>query len=418
MQLQSPERETPHPSKLGGRKGERGGGTSREGQPAHDIAGALKGYRVLRYAAHSQARGVLTRQALALGVLRGKYPGDTFRTIDCLVKRHSYFVQVNHSAEFNAASYTGLVTCGSVWACPLCAAKIQERRRGEIEQAMSAMAAAGAQAVMVTFTFPHRAFHSLGELVSKQAEAFKFLRRGSPWCRLKQSIGFRGLVRSLEVTHGQNNGWHPHTHELWFVDPSCNVNQLRCDLVKRWATACKRAGLLASDNIADEPAFFCHSVDVRGEVDSGDYLAKQDDSRSWGMAHEIAKATSKGGRAKGVHPHRFLVRGEAGDDARYLEYVQVMKGRRQLYWSQGLKAACGIGEVTDEELAERPETAAYLLALIPAPAWSYVIGNDARCEVLDAVEAGGFEALCSLLRCLGVPAASMPVHPVKEVQDG
>ena len=31
--------------------------------------------------------------------------------------------------------------------------------------------------------------------------------------------GFKGLIRSLEVTHGAN-GWHPHTHELWFLKGS------------------------------------------------------------------------------------------------------------------------------------------------------------------------------------------------------
>jgi hypothetical protein len=127
------------------------------------------------------------------------------------------------------------------------------------------------------------------------------------------------------------------------------------------------------------------------------------------MAHEIAKSSSKAGRSSGVHPHRFLVRHDPGDDQLYLEYVYAMKGRRQLYWSQGLKAKCSIGEVTDEELADQIEQGAYLLAMIPAPAWNYVIGNDARLEILDAAESGGFDAICKLLRLLGVPEGSMPL---------
>lgn len=342
--------------------------------------------------------------------LTSPYPGDVFRTIDCMTKRHAYFVKLHHNAEFNAASYSGLVTCGSVWACPVCAAKIQERRRGEIEQGMTAMQSKGLVPIMVTFTFPHYAFQSLGELLDRQADAFKRLRSGKAWQGLKASIGFEGLIRSLEVVHGAN-GWHPHTHEIWFVQPGVSDFILRTRLAHLWAQACHKAGLLTGNTVYDEPAFFAYSVDVRCNVDSADYLAKQDDSRRWGMADEVARATSKNGRAKGVHPHHFLIRRAAGDAQRYVEYVHGMKGRRQLFWSHGLKAACGIGEVSDDVLAEQPEVGASLLALIPAPAWKFVIDNQARCELLDAAEAGGLDAVCALLRSLDVPERFMPVTP-------
>lgn len=333
--------------------------------------------------------------------------GDVFRTIDCMAKRRQYFVEVLHNAQHNAASYGGLVTCGSVWACPICAAKIQERRRGEIEQGIAAMKAQGYEPLMVTFTFSHRSWHRLGDLVLQQADAFKRLRAGRQWQEFVRSIGFAGLVRSLEVTHGAN-GWHPHTHELWFAEPGQCTLKLKARLAQLWARACNRAGLL--DDVGD-PAFACYSVDVRGDVDSGDYLAKQDDSRRWGIAHEVAKATSKQGRAKGVHPHHFLIRNAAGDPALFVEYVNAMKGRRQLFWSHGLKARCGVDEVSDETLAEQPEEGARLLALLTPQAWTFVVGNDARCELLDAAETGGFDAVCALLLALGVPRAALPVMP-------
>ena len=96
-------------------------------------------------------------------------------------------------------------------------------------------------------------------------------------------------------------------------------------------------------------------------------------------------------------------------------YRNAMKGRRQLFWSHGLKEKCAISEVTDEALAQQIEEGAALLALIPATAWRYVVGNDARCELLDAAETGGFDAVCYLLRSLGVPELSMPVRAVEQV---
>lgn len=355
---------------------------------------------------------ILTLEAMRMqhnGETDKTYLGDVFRTIDCMQRRHSYFVKVNHHAAYGSASYAGLVTCGSVWACPVCAAKIQERRRGEIEQALSWHAEVnGGQAIMVTFTFPHVRFDTLRDLLDKQAHAFKLLRKGRVYGELMKSLGFLGLVRSLEVTHGQN-GWHPHTHELWLVGSDVQTLMLRARLVELWKSACIRAGLL--DPAADHYAFEMHSVDVRAEVDSADYLAKQDDSRAWGLADEISKASSKAGRAKGVHPHHFLVRQDPGDNERYLEYVKGMKGKRQLFWSHGLKGKVGITDVTDEVLADQEEAGAVLLAAIPAPAWKYVTGNDARCELLDAAELGGFDAVCNLLRSLGVPTVHLPLTP-------
>ncbi|WP_223932393.1 hypothetical protein, partial [Aeromonas caviae] len=34
---------------------------------------------------------------------------------------------------------------------------------------------------------------------------------------MRQTLGYRGLVRGLELTYG-SNGWHLHTHEMWLVD--------------------------------------------------------------------------------------------------------------------------------------------------------------------------------------------------------
>ena len=113
---------------------------------------------------------------------------------------------------------------------------------------------------------------------------------------------------------------------------------------------------------------------------------KQDDSRRWGFAEELSKATSKAGRAKGVHPHHFLVRKAPGDRALH-QYVQAMKGRRQLFWSNGLKAQVGVDDVSDEVLADESQ-AAEILGRMTTEDWGVVRGNDARAELLDIAEEG------------------------------
>lgn len=340
--------------------------------------------RAIRYQAQSQGRYWLRQEASKIDP--SKHPGDVFRSADCRYSNHSD-VAVNWSPAYQAAHYSGLVTCGSVWACPICASRIQERRRLEIEQAIEWATSEGLVSVLVTFTFPHKVWQTLADLIGQQRQAFKYLRQTTRWRAIRAAGGF---IRSLEVTHGQN-GWHPHTHELWFCDPA-NIPTLS-KLVDLWQAACTKVGLLDLADTATAAAFRVHSVDVKVDMTAGDYLAKQDDSRTWGFSHEVAKATSKSGRAKGVHPHHFLVRQSAADRQHYIEYVQGMKGSRQLFWSPGLKASVGLDEITDEVIADESREAADILALLSPDQWKLIRGNDARVELLEAAEQGGLSGI-------------------------
>lgn len=386
-----PEKETPHPSKLGGERGNAGQAPTGVDGSAEHSAATVRARRAQRFQAQGEARRILTARAGAIHP--GEFAGDVYRTIDCKWSRVASEVGVWLDQKHGAAHYSGIATCGSVWACPICAAKIQERRRGEVENAMAWAKGAGLTPVLVTLTFPHSAFDELRTLLAKQADALARFRRSRAYRALMQRLGFAGLIRSLEVTHGAN-GWHPHVHELWFVErPGAWSEVVRC-----WEAACRAAGLLEEAKV---DAFRLHAVDVQVDVSSGDYLAKQDDSRSWGLAHEVSKAASKQGRAKGVHPHHFLIRRAPGDAARYVEYVEGMKGRRQLFWSPGLKGKVGVAEKTDEEVAQEETEKAREVCTLTRHAWRVVRGNDARAELLDAAERGGETGVEALLRSLG-----------------
>lgn len=370
--------------------------------------------RAERYCALSMAREWLGRRAFQIDPQAN--PGDIYRTHDCRWARRAPDVGVHFSAQYQSAHYSGLATCASVWACPVCAAKIQQRRRGELAQLVNWAYAQGHEPIMVTLTFPHCRFDSLADLLSKQREAFRIFRAGKAWQSFKQRHGFQGLVRSLELTHGRN-GWHPHTHELWVVDPldKRERNAFVEYVLERWAKACRKAGLLDGADARAERDFYAHSTDVRFQVKDSDYLAKQDSARAWGVDRELAASTSKKGKAKGVHPHEFLVRQAKGDFDLFLEYVNAMKGSRQLYWSTGLKAKVGVDELTDETLAEETREQADLLGLLTPEQWRVVRGNDARAELLDAAESGGWPACLALLASLGCELDSYQLNQLREV---
>ena len=61
-----------------------------------------------------------------------------------------------------SAGYSGLASCGSIWACPQCAAKIATRRADELSKVMRAVDEAGGSAFLLTLTMRHPAGDRLG----------------------------------------------------------------------------------------------------------------------------------------------------------------------------------------------------------------------------------------------------------------
>lgn len=381
---------------------------------SHDVRDVIAGNRAERYRLLSCARSIFVGAGRRSGI---EYPHDYHRTAKCkFIRRSSEPVSVYIAPAHGAAFYTGLVTCGSVWACPICAAKVQERRREEISKSIDWCYASGFQPVMVTLTFPHQSWHKLGDLLEQQAKALQRLRAGQPWGRFKSSMDFQGLIRALELTHG-TNGWHPHTHELWFVKKDADAEKMKTEITKRWASACIRAGLLSPNKVG---AFSEYAVNVKGNCSNSDYLAKQDDSKNWGVDREIAKASTKAGKEKGIHPFGLLARAADGDrrsSRLFLIYSIAMKGRRQLVWSAGLKDRIGLNDKSDEILAEESAEAADLLGMLSADDWRMVRTVEARAQVLRAAEQGGWKAIQALLSALVLGLASRPMAGTPQVPE-
>lgn len=363
-------------------------GSTRNLLPPPSVREKLWSSRAERYELLAAARGTFLWKGKKEGL---KHPHDWHRTAKCKWVMISTTVGIHLSREHQKAFYTGLMNCGSVWACPVCAAKVQERRRTEIQQAIDWVYENGLQPVMVTLTFPHYRWNKLSDLVSQQADALKRLRAGSPWSRFKDRVGYQGLIRALELTYGANS-WHPHTHEIWIVDSNAKADEMRVQILERWKSSCARAGLLDLTDANQVAAFEAHSVDVKGWVTASDYLAKQDDSRHWGIDREMAKASTKSGKSKGIHPFGLLADAAEGDKksgALFIEYADVMKGKRQLFWSKGLKSRVGIEDMTDEQLVEEDQDIADMLAQLEVEHWRLIREGNKRAQLLELVERGG-----------------------------
>ena len=338
----------------------------------------VKEARQKRFALSSAIRKIFIAEGKKRGLL---IPTKIHRQSLCKWAMTGDFVHLMRDDSTAKAFFSGVQTCGSVWCCPVCANRIQEVRRQEIAIGMKHFIAQGKQAVMVTFTFPHTLSDSLKELLAKQKVAFEKLRAGNVWTLFKNRIGFEGLVRSLEVTRG-GNGWHPHTHELWFCNDDQDEEKFKEFLINRWLEMCQKVGLVG-DEPAQIEAFTKHSVDVRFHCDTSDYLAKMDDKTHWGVDREIAKASSKQGKAKGMHPFELAHRGYS---QLWIEYSEAIKGKSQLYWSPGLKDVVGIADKTDKELAKEQDNEPLLVGELSKDEWFNVLSKELRAYVLDWVE--------------------------------
>lgn len=336
--------------------------------------------RVQRFALQSVARRFLPKS----------------RTDKCLRLRSGHSeIQVWKSKEHGTTSYSGLQTCGSVWACPVCSAKISERRRVELQGAMAAHKAAGGAVNMLTLTAPHQRSDPLAELLAKQAKALNKFWADRPVKAVFQEMGVIGQVRALEVTHGrkspQNNGWHPHYHVLLFcgmgVDlPTFDQVQMmdwQLRLYRAWARCCVGAGLGAPT-----PA---HGLKLDDGTKAAKYVSK------WGLEDEMTKGHTK----KALHgetPFDFLRSYLADSEdkqagALFHEFATTFKGKRQLHWSKGLKDLYNVGDQSDDEVAASQDDLARLLGIITLDQWRDVLAVDGRGVVLQLAASGGWDAV-------------------------
>jgi len=348
--------------------------------------------RVERYRLLSEARRLLQIEGKKAGL---SHPANFHQTAKCNYYRFGEFVKINKSVEHSKTFYSGVVQCGRVYTCPVCAAKVQERRRIEIAQAFDYAYNNDKKVIMVTFTFPHHNKQPLKDMLLKQSLAFKKFRQGNVWQKKKANVGFLGLIRSLEVTYGDLNGWHPHTHEAWIVDQKVNAEEFREWIARRWFNVCANSGLLP-DGFHKFDKFLEHSVQITDWASNSDYLAKLDDSKHWGADRELAKGNVKQAKGKGSHPFDLLsksIDGEKQSRVLFSEYADAMRGKAQIFWSRGLKSLVGVDELTDEQLATMEFDPAFPLGQLDKQDWSLIVKNQKQAFILDLAETSGFEGV-------------------------
>lgn len=347
------------------------------------------------------------RRALAyvLQQTTRKLLGPSHPVHSCLwwLARGATAVEVSYSPSRGAARYRKLMTCGSVWACPVCSAHVSERRAEEIRSALAKHTEHGGSAGFATFTVSHKHDDALEAVLDGFLAAFRYLTSKPSYKRLRVRHGVLGFVRVLEVTYGRN-GWHVHAHVLYFFDgerDAAALCEFENELFPLWESAAVRSQLTMSRR---------HGLQVKrayGTVE--EYLAKFGHGPRWDVSREMTKGHLKTGRSiaglKSLTPWELLLAAHDGDTrcgVLFRTYAEKFKGRAQLQWSLGLRKLL-LGEDTpasDHTLAIAGEVDDLTAGEISPSQWESLKRASARARLLEIVEAdeGRWDTAAEFLR--------------------
>jgi hypothetical protein len=253
--------------------------------------------------------------------------------------------------------YAGLASCGSVWACPVCNAKVQAVRRLEVGTALAWGVSEGG-AAFGAYTVRHHRGDPLDPLWRSLSACWNRVNTDKVVRTVRADLGHLGFIRAAEVTDGAK-GWHPHLHPVHLFGKRVtdgDIADLHREQYRAWASAAARLGLGAPTTDAQH----LHRVTAeRGLGGLDDYFTKtvyRPDSRAvgWEMTSTQTKSRTRASESRVPWEYLHAVHREGNADAldRWREWEQGSKGKRALTWSRGLRSRVGLDqEAADEDIA-------------------------------------------------------------------
>lgn len=315
-------------------------------------------------------------------------------------------VKVTGSGPERRAGIAGVQSCGSVWVCPCCAAKISAHRQGEIELALGRWHERGGRVGLLTLTMRHHKGHSLAALWDAVSKAWARVTSGRRWRDEQDQYGViaertvktgrrKGqkitesrihFIRVVEVTHGEN-GWHVHLHVLLLLAPETSAEAVRLlgdQMFTRWRAALLDQGMPAPT--------WTHGVDARrldgdsAAVTLSEYFTKANYSASM----EVGRADLKDARGDNRSPFAILrgvMDGDADDLDLWHEWEEGSRCRRQMTLSHGLRELllADVEDKDDETIADEDLDGEELVT-VPKTSWHWICGHRLVHELLEAAE--------------------------------
>ena len=304
---------------------------------------------------------------------------------------------VMRTDKYNSIINTHIAHCSSVWLCPVCSSIIQSKKADDVQKAIGWANDNDYKVAMVTFTASHNVKMPLIEFGEKLQKAYEMMMKNIRKSRKKYEIG---NIKGVEFTHSYKNGWHKHYHVILILKKECNVEAYFQTIKKSWETACVKNGLLDSTNEKAVSDFREHYVNiVKSAKEISNYVNKS--SKEWTLADEMSKSVLKiGHNNEHRTPFQILCDIATTKDKKqrykdidvFVEYMLYTYGLHQQDWSNGLKDAVGILDLSDEEIIEENEDTAEFIAGLTVAHWHLIRSKYQRIQYFRAAK-DGYEAL-------------------------
>lgn len=260
---------------------------------------------------------------------------------------------------------SGLISCGNIWTCPTCSARIRARRVLEDEIALTRHVSDGGSIGMITLTVRHNRKGDLSSALDNLNHAWRRLQQSGKFARFRGLLV--GTISTLEITYGEN-GWHPHLHVLLLVRPGVSSGEVATgseDLREAWSGLVNRK----TDRYTLEHGlnlvwFGTNSLAAAQYVNKIEALV---DLTVPTVAMELNLSNTK----SGLDPFVFLDRADKEATALFIEYARATYRRQAKRWSSGLRRRLQLGaEKSDEEVADDNETVGVVVMTIAGDCWN------------------------------------------------
>lgn len=330
---------------------------------------------------------------------------DLDRLSHCRRHPHGRAEFVGIVSRDGIASYAGLQTCGSVWACPVDSAKVRHQRTLDLARVVLDWLDAGGGLTFPTMTLAHRRGDALVDTLGRLLDGWRYVTSHRRWKQLRVDVGIQHFCKSVEVTHGYN-GWHPHIHALLFTREPLgrkDIERIRVTVWDLWLGYVDRHELRP---VVEARAVVVKAVEMhsdKGIAALAEYLFKVQDG--YGIAAEIVRADLKKGRGRRSRVPFQIAESAVtpagrrrGDLTLWLEYEAATKGRRVMDWSKGSAAQLRIDD--DDEATAAADVDEDLVYDLTPYEWSLVCRYRWRGHVLTKADQGGSAAVHTAIAAL------------------
>jgi hypothetical protein len=286
--------------------------------------------------------------------------------------------------------FHGLIKCGNVWRCPVCAKKISDFRQKEIYYLASEWQRKDKKLSFLTLTIKHLKSDSPQNIVDRLITEFRKLQRTSKWKKLKELHDIEGFCKSLEFTFSKKHWLHPHLHILLFHN-SENPGDLHDQIIRMWVKRKETRSVLKAQN----------AKSVYDKSGISNYVTK------WDVSAELTKANHKLGKVKeNVSPFqalKMLTTGKYGSFThkelahRWMNYRAITYRKHHIQLSRNLKVMLKDGDFKESEEILKDEKPDQLIARIDKDLWTIIIKKELPPRILNAWEKGGHKEIAKLL---------------------